>query len=162
MFLKVVYSFFVGMLLVILIAMGVEAFYPRPPYPEMTYDERTKPLTNDVDQSTDEDELIKQKEYERSEKIHRAEMEVYSRNLFIVSLCFAILFMGIGIVFSEKINVIADGFLFGGIFTLIYGIGRASEMNDKLRFLAVLASLVIAITLGYLKFIKPIEQKRKS
>jgi hypothetical protein len=44
----------------------------------------------------------------------------------------------------------------GGVFTLLYGIVRGfMSENDKYRFLVVTIGLIIAIVLGYIRFIKP-------
>jgi len=52
-------------------------------------------------------------------------------------------------------------FLFGGIFIILYGTSQGFDMTDKFIFLAIFICLIITISLGYLKFIKSIEQKTK-
>jgi hypothetical protein len=51
--------------------------------------------------------------------------------------------------------MIADGILLGGVFTTIYGIIRGLMSEDtKFRFIIVTVGLIIALVLGYIKFIK--------
>lgn len=62
--------------------------------------------------------------------------------------------------FSKKIPVIADGLLLGGVLTLAYSVVRGFNTNDDVfRFLVVGAGVIIAMILGYIKFVKPSRKK---
>ena len=66
-----------------------------------------------------------------------------------------------GLLFSKHLLVIADGAMIGGIFTLLYSIIRGFQADDaQFRFVLVTVGLIIALVLGYLKFIRP-DGKRK-
>jgi len=55
-----------------------------------------------------------------------------------------------------KIKMIADGILLGGVFTTAYGIIRGfMSDSSQFRFLVVTMGLLIALILGYVKFIRP-------
>ena len=55
----------------------------------------------------------------------------------------------------NKIKVIADGLLLGGVFTTMYSIIRGvMTENSQFRFLIVTLGIIIAFVLGYIKFIR--------
>lgn len=56
----------------------------------------------------------------------------------------------------KNLIYIADGVLLGGVLTLLYSIVRGFGSQDTMfRFVVVSIGLVIALLLGYIKFIKP-------
>jgi len=56
----------------------------------------------------------------------------------------------------HKIEILTDGFLLGGLLTLLYAIVRGFGSDDnKFRFLMVTVGLIVALILGYIKFIRP-------
>jgi hypothetical protein len=58
--------------------------------------------------------------------------------------------------------MMADGILLGGVFTAAYSIIRGLMSEDsRFRFLIVAVGLAIALILGYLKFIRPKENKEQ-
>ena len=67
----------------------------------------------------------------------------------------SILFLMVGLVFAKQLSLIADGLVVGGVFTLLYSVARSFNGNDDLyRFLAVSVGLIVALTSGYIKFIR--------
>jgi enoyl-CoA hydratase/carnithine racemase len=59
------------------------------------------------------------------------------------------------LVFEKKIKILAEGIMLGGLFTLIYSIGRSFASEDaKYSFLVVSIGLVIVIYLGYHRFVR--------
>lgn len=150
MMLKVIYAFFVGILLSIFVAVGISTFYPEPEAPQASsFYQRSQADPNSVE--------FKQQEaaYTAELNKHNEQLAAYNRNVSIIALVAAIVFVGIGLVFASRIQVVSDGLLLGGVFTLIYSIARGF-MNDEnsFRFVIVTAGLVIALVLGYFKFIK--------
>lgn len=155
--LKVIYAFFVGLLLSIFVGVGVSAFYPAPKLPEHPEILSAPSKAPTMEQS--EAQIDAQREYDREYKEYQNVSATYNRNVSIIVLIAAIIFVSVSLLFESKIKVIADGILLGGIFTLIYSIGRSFESSDsKYTFLVVSIGLVIALLLGYLRFIRPQEQ----
>jgi hypothetical protein len=71
-----------------------------------------------------------------------------------------VIILAISLVFLSKIKMIADGILLGGVFTTIYAIIRGLISEDtKFRFLIVALGLIVALTLGYIKFIRAKEDQ---
>jgi hypothetical protein len=149
--LKVVYAFFVGILLSIFVGVGIATFYSEPAAP-------TTPaayLKADVDTNSAEFKQ-QQSTYVEAQQKYTKDLSAYNRNVSIIALVLAIVFMGIGLVFTLKLHVLSDGFLLGGVFTLMYSLARGFITEDGVsRFVIVTVGLVIALALGYMKFIRP-------
>jgi hypothetical protein len=82
-------------------------------------------------------------------------MKGWTRNTSIILVLLATLVMGISLVRSEQLRVISNGLLLGGLFIMIYGVGWViSSGNSTARFVVVLFALVVALGLGYIKFVR--------
>lgn len=80
-----------------------------------------------------------------------------------MSITFAVLMLVLSLILFKNITVIADGLLLGGVLTLAYSVARGFSTNDDIyRFLVVGAGLIIAMALGYIKFVLPQTQKKKN
>jgi len=154
MVLKIVYTIFIGILLVLFVGIGIETFYPQPQYPEYPI-ALDKPIYNDTETA---EQIQTRVEFQEKEKEYQQETKVYNRNVFIIALLFALVFLAVSLFLSDRLLVIADGLLLGGVFTLAYAVGRGFMADDKFRFVAVSVSLVIALVTGYLKFVRPLEK----
>lgn len=137
------------------VGVGIQAFYPQPEhprYPEIL--ERPK-----LEGTETPSEIEASRKYQAAERSYQQRTEIYNRNVFIVSLVFAVMFLAISLTLAERLLVIADGLLLGGVFTLAYAVGRGFMADDRFRFAAVSSGLVVALILGYLRFIRPLEKK---
>lgn len=149
--LKVIYAFFVGILLSIFVGVGISTFYPEPQPPE------TPTIYTRANLDTTSTEFKEQEAaYNEAQKQYSKDVSDYNRNISIIALVAAVLFMSVGMLLSSKLHVLSDGLLLGGVFTLIYSLFRGfiSEENTY-RFVIVSIGLVIALVLGYVKFIMP-------
>jgi hypothetical protein len=147
--LKLVYTFFLGILLAVFIGVGISTFYPGPKAPEFPTE-----LNNYGKEMTVQQEA-KQREFDVKMEQHNKEMRPYNRNVSIITLVAAVGFLVLSIIFEKRIKVIADGVMLGGLFTLLYSIGRgfASEDN-KYVFMVITVGLLVALYLGYHRFVK--------
>jgi hypothetical protein len=150
--LKALYVIAIGLLFAGLVGFGFAAFYPAPAYPEYPRELNTPTKTDGT--LTEEERAIQQR-FEEESKIAQDKQEVYNRNLSIWLIVSAIAIMAVSILGLGKIEVIGDGLTLGGVFTLLYGLGRAMAAGDeKTRFVAVAVGLVILVFLTYWKFIR--------
>lgn len=162
--LKFVYSFFLGLLLAVFIGMGIASFYPEPKAPEYSpaIVEDAKPDRTD-EQIVAEAEA--QKSYEQSYQTYNQRSNDYSRNVAMIALAAAVIFMVLGLALESRASVIADGVLLGGVFTLLYSIGRSFAGDDpKYSFVVVSAGLITTMLVGYRKFglaQKPSKSKKR-
>jgi hypothetical protein len=151
--LKVVYSFFLGLLLVVFVGMGVASFYPSPKAPEYPVVLETgKPNPDEYSK----EEQAADRKYQEDYKAYTQQSNDYNRNVSMIILGAAVILVVLGLTLHAKTDVIADGLLLGGVFTLLYSIGRSFAGDDpKYSFMVTSAGLIITMVVGYLKFIKP-------
>lgn len=148
--LQLLYTVFLGVLLAIFVGVGINTFYTAPEAPEWPTQ------FNSYNKEPTEEEITAQKEFDEKMKLHDKEMEPYNRNVSIITLVASVIFLVASLVYEKKIKVIADGIMLGGIFTLIYSLGRGfASGSSKYSFFVISASLVIVIFLGFHRFVKP-------
>jgi hypothetical protein len=164
--LQTIFSFFLGLMVLAFIGIGVNTFYPQPDFsyresPEIRELQREQQRLWDkgpegrlseadqkrVDEIQDElDELYEQEESYR---------QGWARNTSIVLIIFATLVMGISLIRSEQLRVISNGLLLGGLFTMVYGVGWIIASGESVaRFGVIVFALAVTVALGYLKFVR--------
>lgn len=164
--LQTIFSFFLGLMVLAFIGIGVNTFYPQPDYnysepPEMRELQREQErIWNQskggelsaadqarVDEIQEElDDLYAEQESVRQD---------WSRNTSIVLIIFATAVMGISLVRSEQLRVISNGLLLGGLFTMVYGVGWIIASGESIaRFGVIVFALFVTMALGYLKFVR--------
>ncbi len=145
------YTIFIGILLATLLGVGISAFYKGPA--PIDYPARLKtaaPSASESAQATQD-----QEKYDQEIKEFQKKNEDYNKNVSIISLILSILVLTISLLRVKEIKVIADGLLLGGILTLIYSIVRGFSSGDsQFRFIVVAISFIIALYLGYKKFLQ--------
>lgn len=164
MILRFIYTLFIGILLALFVGFGINAFYEEPKYPEVPIGLRyPKPVTDAVINSTESAGITKmQINQEKKEKEFRKVEEVYNRDISVICLVSAIIYLVISLVLLKRLLIISDGLILGGVFTLLYSIVRGFASNDsKFQFVIVGIGLIVAFVLGYFKFIKNQQAKKK-
>jgi hypothetical protein len=158
MILKYIYTIFLALLVALFVGLGIDAFYPGPKAPDY-------PIILETEKPGCEDtaELKNARlQYAEAQKDFTEKSKPYNRNISILSLSAAIVVLTLSLTLLSKIKMIADGILLGGVFTTGYSIIRGLMSEDtKFRFLIVTVGLIIALILGYLKFIEPREERKK-
>jgi len=148
---KFIYTFFVGILIALFVGVGVNTFYPGPTAPDYNYqleanDQKSQEIQNDY--------TNKYAEYSK-------DAEQYSMNVSIIVLCASVLLLIGGVIYEKKLLFISNSVILGGLFTLIYSIGRGFASNNNVySFIAVTVGLSLVVYLGYHKFVK-VEKKKK-
>lgn len=111
-------------------------------------------MRSDVKELTTEEKKAEET-YLTEQKAFQTTFSVYNRNVSLIALVFSLVTLVIALGFAQKLTVIADGLLLGGVFTLLYSIGRGLASEDpQFRFIVTTVGLIIALVLGYLKFIR--------
>lgn len=153
---KYIYSVFLGLLLAIFVGVGISVFYQQPEQPKYPTD-----ISYSQKEPTNE-QLAKEKAYNVAQDAWNEKMKPYNRNVSIMALIAAVALVAVGLAMGDHAKVIADGIMFGGVFTLIYSLIRGfMSSNTKYSFMVVSVALVTVIALGYLKLIRPHEQLPK-
>jgi hypothetical protein len=162
--LQTIFSFFVGLMVLAFIGVGVNTFYE---FPEQTYSDAEQklyrqqqnlnpkgdPTTLTPAQKAENDRI--QAQIDALQKEREAARQIWARNTSIVLVIFATIVMGISLVRSEQLRVLSNGLLLGGVFTMLYGTGWVIfSGSSTARFFVILFALAVTIGLGYLKFVR--------
>lgn len=155
--LKFLYIFFLGVILAFFVGLGIEAFYASPKNPdypnELQYSQKTPA------QMTTEDKQI-QIDYDKKMVEYQKVAAIHGRNVSMIAVAAAVLLLVLSLTILLNTAIVTDGFLLGGLLTLLYAIIRGFESDNSMyRFALVTVGLVIVMTLGYFKFIKPGKKK---
>lgn len=145
---RYIYTFFVGLFLAIFVGLGIAVFYQAPMPPQapaaLSYPSKDGPTASeqrDIDA------------YNKKQQAYDKATQQYDRNVSLAILACAVVLLAIALLAPNKLQVIADGILLGGIFTLLYGIGRGLTVDsNKYRFLVATIGLMVTLALGYVKF----------
>ena len=73
----------------------------------------------------------------------------------IILIVFATLVLVVSLVRADQLQVISNGLLLGGVFSMLYGVGWiAFTGTSVLRFLVMTVALGITVGLGYVRFVR--------
>ncbi|HEX7456662.1 MAG TPA: hypothetical protein VF303_04330 [Candidatus Nanoarchaeia archaeon] len=132
----------------LMVGLGIEAFYASPKMSEncqfLQEGNYGKEGPSDSEQAA----------MNKCNKDFQKENETYNRNVFIpITIIGFVALAGGALFLSEAMGPVAPGFVFGGIFTILYGAGRGMAAVDKrwlfLELLVVLIGLIL-VTRKYL------------
>jgi uncharacterized membrane protein len=158
--LQVLYMIFLGIIVALFCGLGIDAFYPAPRSPEypavlQSQQYKTVPTTTQT-----AEELAAQKEFDTAQKGYTEKTKSYNRNASLLAISLAVISLILSLTVLVRWEVIANGVLLGGILTMAYSIiiGMSTE-DTRFRFLLVTVSVLVTLVLGYIKFIKPNEDK---
>lgn len=149
---KIVYAFFVGLLLTAFVGVGIFTFYKQPTPPD------TRAMFEQIGKLDPDSAEFKQIEAEHTaiQEKYEQDLSEYYRVASIIALIAAVLFVVVGLATASKLHVLSDGLLLGGIFTLIYSISSGFLHRESTHhFIIISISLAVALGLGYWKFIRP-------
>jgi hypothetical protein len=163
--LQTIFSFFLGLMVVAVVGVGVNTFYPEPAdvhqaeqqelWREM---EAVQPKTMapvELDAETQAKlAALQARQNELQDRI-AAEREGWARNTSIVLVLFATVVMSVSLVRNDQLRVLSNGLLLGGLFTMVYGAGWVVFSGHSIaRFFVVLFALAVTVGLGWLKFVR--------
>lgn len=157
MILRFIYTLFIGILLALFIGLGISSFYEAPKSPDYPPSlQYTKPMAPGENDSSYSARMQRDQEiYDKKSKAYNDLQETYNRNVSIFALISAIVVLTISLTLVHNLLLISDGLLLGGVFTLLYSVGRSFVTKDsKFEFIVVAVGLAIALILGYKKFIQ--------
>lgn len=160
--LKFIYTIFIGVLFATLVGVGIAAFYQSPKAPE--YPVTTRFETPERPQSEAEMQKVEaqQAKYDQEYKKFQEQEQVYNRNVSVLSLVIAIVALVISLTLFKTLYIIADGLMLGGVLTLVYSIIRGFATEDNMfRFVVVAIGFVVAVALGYIKFVPKPDKVKK-
>lgn len=157
MVIRLVYTLLTGLLLAAFVGVGVATFYPGPKAPEVPEAPGGSrfPVPKDAREETTEEKEARE-EYNRQTKAFEAKNKRYNFHVSLIALTATIVIIFVGLNFLTRLKEISDGILLGGVLTLAYSIIRGMESDRGVYgFILIAISLVLAFSLGYLKFVRP-------
>jgi hypothetical protein len=162
--LQTIFSFFLGLMVLAFIGVGVNTFYPQP---AETNSKAQIAISRQIDAlngktanrsltTTEQAELARLQDQQNAlQDKTDAQMKSWARNTSIILVLFATLVMSISLIRSDQLRVISNGLLLGGLFTMVYGVGWVIfSGNSTARFFVILFALVVTLGLGYVKFVR--------
>jgi len=162
--LQTIFSFFLGLMVLAFVGVGVNTFYPSPGEKyskerqelsrrQRTLDRKAAPGEFTVEEQAQLDSLTLAQDKLRESQ--QAEMKDWARVTSIILVIFATVVLIVSLGLSEQLRVISNGLLLGGLFTLLYGVGWVIfSGNSVARFWVIVFALLVAIGLGYVKFVR--------
>ncbi len=152
--LKAIYTFFLGLLLALFVGLGVSSFYPEPKAP--VYPDNAQTVHYDDEQAISDSTKLDQEKWDHDYQEYTKALQRYDRNVSIIVLSAAVVMLVLSLVLQKRIDMLSDGLLLGGVFTLVYSIFRSFSGNDnRYSFAVVSVGLILTMVLGYIKFIHP-------
>lgn len=164
--LQLIFSIFLGVLIVVVVGVGVWTFYPPPDSENSPKQQEIQKLYREQEQYNiklggGSLEATQQAEYERLQKrINALQDEIqeirrtWAVNTSIIVISIATFLMAVSLFLPELARVFSNGILLGGLFTVLYGTGVSFVGGDsRARFYVVLAALVLSLAVGYLRFV---------
>lgn len=164
--LQLIFSFFLGILLAVLIGAGVWTFYPDPygansPEQEQLeelYKQQERLNTKTVGAPTPAQQVEQRRIQDEIDKINDDMTDgrsTWAINTSIVLITFATVLMAISLFLPEHLRVFSNGVLLGGLLTVLYGTGWSfAGGNSRARFFVILVAVLLAVVFGYLRFIR--------
>lgn len=148
--LRTVYTLVLGALLALLVGLGVATVHPGPEAPEaapaLVAAQEARELTAEEQQQWAEHLRDRDAWEERSVR--------HSRDVGVITLVGAVLLLVLSLLVERRRPVLADGILFGSLFTLLYSVVRSLLSQDTLvTFGVVTAALALVLYVGYRRFV---------
>jgi hypothetical protein len=161
--LRTIFSFFLGLMLTAFLGVGVYTFHP----PPEQFDAKIRDLSRRekaIRNSRPPNELtasdrdkIQEIDRQRNESVDAASeaRKPWGRSTSVILIVFATLAMVVSLVRADRLPVIGNGLLLGGVFTMLYGVGCNIATDTSItRFLVMSIALGITLGLGYFRFVR--------
>jgi hypothetical protein len=161
--LQTIFSFFLGLMVLAFIGVGVNTFYAEPTSPQQEEQQlwreletiQPKAVQGELDPATQARRAAIQARLDALRAEIEAARETWARNTSIVLVVFATGVMGVSLIRSEQLRVISNGLLLGGLFIMVYGAGWVIFSGQSTaRFVVISFALLVTVGLGYVKFVR--------
>jgi hypothetical protein len=162
--LQTIFSFFLGLMVVAFIGVGVNTFYPSPAETRKPELEELQRQQDALRVAADGRELAPAQqakmdrwmaEENELQLAINGEEKGWARVTSIILVVFATLVMSVSLVRNEQLRVLGNGLLLGGLFTMVYGVGWVIFSGSSvIRFAVMAFALLVALGLGYAKFVR--------
>ncbi|HUP20505.1 MAG TPA: hypothetical protein VM778_11185 [Gemmatimonadota bacterium] len=161
--LRTIFSIFLGLMVTAFVGVGAYTFHPPPEeldarVRDLSRDEQAIRNSKPPDELTPADRQRLQEMTDRQNALHdaaTAAREDWGRSTSIILIVFATLAMAVSLVRADRLPVISNGLLLGGVFTMLYGVGWIVATGTAIpRFIVMTIALAITLVLGYVRFVR--------
>jgi hypothetical protein len=161
--LQTIFSIFLGLMLTVFFGIGVYTYYP----PSTQFADQIKELNKQEEiikttkkaselTSSDRDQL-EEIALKRRELVIEAEdaRKPWCLRTSIILIVFSTLTLVVSLLRAVQLQVVSNGLLLGGVFTMLYGMGWiAFAGTSTIRFLVMTGALIVTLVLGYVRFVR--------
>jgi len=161
--LRTIFSIFLGLMLTAFFGIGVYTFHPPPTQfvdqiKDLNQQEQIIKTTKKASELTNSDrDQLEEIALKRRELMIAAEeaREPWCLSTSIVLIILSTVTLVVSLVRAVQLQVVSNGLLLGGIFTMLYGIGWITFTGTSIiRFLVMTAALMVTLVLGYVRFVR--------
>jgi hypothetical protein len=161
--LRTIFSFFLGLMLTAFVGIGVYTFYPQPTEFRIQLRElaareqeirHSRPDSELTDADRDQIQEVTRQQNELTEAAAE-QRESWALSTSIILIVFSTLSLVASLVRADRLQVISNGLLLGGVFTMLYSVGWIFTTGASItRFLVMTTALAITLGLGYVRFVR--------
>ena len=164
--LRTIFSIFLGLMLTVFFGIGVYTFHPPPTQfkdqiKELKKQEQVIKTTKKASELTSSDrDRLEEIALKRRELMISAEeaRKPWCLSTSIILIVFSTLTLVVSLVKAVQLQVVSNGLLLGGVFTMLYGMGWiAFAGTSMIRFLVITAALMVTLVLGYVRFVRKVK-----
>ena len=161
--LRTIFAIFLGLMLTAFFGIGAYTFYPPPTQfedqiTELNSREQIIRTTKASSELTIEDrDQLQEIALKRSELIaaQQKARKPWCLTMSIILIVFSTLTLVVSLIRADQLQVLSNGLLLGGVFTMLYGIGWIAFTGTSIiRFLVMAAALIVTLVLGYVRFVR--------
>lgn len=161
--LSTIFSFFLGLLVTAVVGVGVYTFHGPPrrhdiEARDLERQQQALQTAHGPNELTPADraELQRlQRARDAATDAATAEREAWGRRTSIVLVVLATLVMAVSLVQADRLPVVSNGLLLGGVFTMLYGVGwTIASSTSATRFVVLIVALSVTLALGYVRFVR--------
>jgi len=161
--LRTIFSIFLALMLTVFFGIGVYTFHPPPTQfanqiKELNKREQRIRTTKTTSELTiaDRDQL-EEITLKRGELVDAAAeaRKPWCLSTSIILIVFSTLTLVVSLVRAVQLQVVSNGLLLGGVFTMLYGTGWIAFTGTSIiRFLVITVALMVTLVLGYVRFVR--------
>jgi hypothetical protein len=161
--LQTIFSIFLGLMLTVFFGIGVYTYHPPPTeftdqIKELNRQEQVIKTTKKASELTNSDrDQLEEISLKRRELMIAAEeaRKPWCLSTSIILIVFSTLTLVVSLLRAVQLQVVSNGLLLGGVFTMLYGMGWiAFAGTSTIRFLVMTAALIVTLVLGYVRFVR--------
>lgn len=145
--LGLIYTIILAVIIAIFIGTTINTFYPSPEFP-------TEQTVQIKEPGNPEEQKLANLHNEKIQRDFEQKRQKWAENVSIIIISVSTILATLGLFLGNKLPIIPNGILLGGLFTIFYGIMTSFMSQSRYTIFGIVsASLIIIILAGYWKFV---------